>query len=482
MNLVKNNLNKIPNDMNKNLAGLIFIIIITSSISTFFLVFDKDVPRYYSLLPILPCSFGLISCIFANIYSFFLKSISITIITSTYFIRFVIIPICLSVGGFSTKVVNIDAYSYIEYAILLMVFELFVVYCYLSLNTGRYLNYRKNNQIEITIKENNTKSSLLFRFIIISLFLYVVFVLIRYPEEFSYLGLFTQFSESDRILSAKNRLYAVQIVPGIIDTFYTLFISILQVFIPILCIQTIKKKYGMKNKKRAANLSILVVLCTAIIMTSEKAYSVTIAISLFLIIFNLYPSLMKKRAPYLIMIMIVFVFGGLIFKSGANQSDDFLAEVSTILNAYFSGPINIAVSFMLKNDITLNIIFSDLGNSIPLVKYFFQDLNTSPKLFNLALYGNKDNSDQIIPLLGQGYFYFGFLIAPILTVIVVKIALILERLVHLEKNLFTKYIYIHAVVILSLVPVLYNLNIMINSLLLLAITLFIAKSSKNKLI
>lgn len=461
--------------MIKKFIVMIFIIIIASTISTLLLVFDKKVPSYYSLLPILPCSFGLISCIFANIYSLFLKSISITIITSTYFIRFVVIPIFLSIGGYSTKVINIDAYSYIESAILLMVFELFIVYGYLSFNVGKY-SYIRNDLVE-----NNTKSSLSFRFIIISLFLYVVFVLIKYPEELSYLGLFTQFSEADRILSAKNRLYAVQIVPGVIDTFFTIFISILQVFIPILCIKFIQKMYSKKNQKKAANLSIIVVLCTAVVMTTEKAHSVTIAVSLFLIIYKLYPSVMKKRAPYFIIIMILFVFGGLIFKAGANQSENFLASVSTILNAYFSGPINTAVSFIMRNDITLNIVFSDLGNSIPLLKYLFQDLNTSPKLFNLALYGNTDNSDQIIPLLGQGYFYFGFFIAPILSIIVVKLALFVERLAHLEKNLLNKYIYIHALLVISLVPVLYNLNIMINLLFLLAINIFIAKCSKKNI-
>lgn len=474
MILVKTKENKLPRVKS---PIIIFIVIFFSIISTILLISDSDRPSYYTLLPILPCSFGLVSCIFANLYNLFFKSISITMIISTYFIRLVIIPIFLNFGGYSTKVINTNAFSYIENAILLMVLELFIVFFYLSFKAGKYLDYKKNiNQLE-NMYINNTKSSL---WIIISaLLLFVVLVIIKYPEELSYLGFFTQLSETERILNYKKRLYAQQVVPGAIDTFFTLFISILQIIIPILCILYISKKYGNKNKKKAANLSIIVVLLSAVIMTSEKASSVTIAVSLFIIIYNLYPSIMKKKIPFFIIVMISFVFGGLIFKAGANTSENFLDAVSTTLNAYFSGPINIAVSFMIRNDLSLNIILSDLGNSIPIVKYFFQNLNTSPKLFNLALYGNSDIKDQIIPLVGQGYFYFGFFLAPILSILVVKLTLFFERLVRYEKNILNKYIYTHATLAISLVPVLYNLNIMINTLFILIITILITNNSNK---
>lgn len=115
----------------------IFILIAISLISTLIISFDNDKPTYYNLLPLLPISFGLISCVFANIYNYFFRSISVTIIIATYFMRLVIVPVFMSFGGYTSKITNTEVLFYVDNAILLMIFEMIIVFSLLALSVSK---------------------------------------------------------------------------------------------------------------------------------------------------------------------------------------------------------------------------------------------------------------------------------------------------------------------------------------------------------
>ena len=49
-------------------------------------------------------------------------------------------------------------------------------------------------------------------------------------------------------------------------------------------------------------------------------------------------------------------------------------------------------------------------------------------------------ADQIVPILGQGYLYFGTILAPIFSVIGLIVVMFLDKMVFRTKSVFTLYI------------------------------------------
>ena len=133
------------------------------------------------------------------------------------------------------------------------------------------------------------------------------------------------------------------------------------------------------------------------------------------------------------------------------------------LQKYFSGPYNIAKSIDIgienaNNSLIWHIqqFFTDLLHNIsPFYKY--EIMPPTSVLFNDSLYYYGSHT-QIIPLIGQSYIYFGFILAPLLTAGTILLLGKIEE--KLKSQFFStkKFILIYAAVYLSFFRM-YNLTI-----------------------
>lgn len=243
-------------------------------------------------------------------------------------------------------------------------------------------------------------------------------------------------------------------IPSI--TYWTIIylIDILQILLPIVFINIIKKMRIYEGFKFI--LSISIILIVVLICTPETARSIIIAFSLCFILIKLYPN--KKR--FLITSIIVLLFPSIIFglfiKSGSSY---FRNDISNILNAYFSGVSNIATSFLIPNRPSLLLLFNDMIHSVPFVNAFFRETTTSTVLYNNLFYNSAGRYDQIIPMISQSMCYFGFLLAPIISYFSVKISLLVENKYNCDNDIYKIYFKMIIILYFAIAPVVYNFSI-----------------------
>ena len=70
---------------------------------------------------------------------------------------------------------------------------------------------------------------------------------------------------------------------------------------------------------------------------------------------------------------------------------------------------------------------------------------TTPEMYNYVIYGSTEGA-SILPFIGQGYYYLGFLLAPILEMVFVGIANCIEKNMKKGRNLLMTYFWIFIVV------------------------------------
>ena len=120
-----------------------------------------------------------------------------------------------------------------------------------------------------------------------------------------------------------------------------------------------------------------------------------------------------------------------------------LENFNTDIQIYFSGLTNVGhaleEAFVFKS-FDLSSIMSDLTHSVVFINGFFQDRHSALTLFNNMFYKSTGLNDQIIPMIGQGYLYFGPILAPILSVIGILIIMYLDRMIFNTKSVFSLYI------------------------------------------
>lgn len=186
-----------------------------------------------------------------------------------------------------------------------------------------------------------------------------------------------------------------------------------------------------------------------------------------------------NRVFVIVSIVSIFIISIIIgtmykFRISAGQSYSWNETLATIfspviLNAYFSGPYNMnIIEDVIERIVTLDIfvpkiLISDLFNNAPFLNKFLSDrLYTTVSLFNISFYSSTVATDQIIPLAGQLYVYFGCFFW-IVTIILTSLSIKLEKVAYKQKNILLIYATMFLSVSLSLGNAI-NLIIMLQNL------------------
>lgn len=468
-----------------------FIQILLALAVAAYIGFDSLRPSHYNWLPLLPLSFVIGGVIGHHAYKFFLKKLTVTIIISTYFIRMVIIPLFLSMGHYVGRlsynkyfpeVLDFSlVYSNMTKAICLMSVEVIVVFIALSLLDLKKGGFFSDFHTNITIE--SVKVSQLFKVVITALFGGACFILFMYPQMGSYVQFFVVDSVEADIENYLAAIHMKESVPAVLYWLYIMMVNLIQIFVPILLISWIYRVTGWRFRRYGLMVVFMIIGLLFVFMTPEKATSLQLALVLMLIVCMMYPDIMRMRVPIMVTSIGVLTFIVLMLKSGSykEQGQDGAVFLSYILNAYFGGPLNVAVAISIPTDFTIKTLVADIFRSIPFVKYFFKEWPFTPEIFNKFILGDAP-AMKIMPLVGQAKFYFGYLLAPFFTLVPLYISVFFERLAENNSRIIRKYIYLYVAFVVAMVPVMYNLNILMDSLFFLFISLVLMKISEVKLL
>ena len=137
---------------------------------------------------------------------------------------------------------------------------------------------------------------------------------------------------------------------------------------------------------------------------------------------------------------------------------NFFQYFSINFNAYFSGVNIVSGSFNLPRNIELRLKYFlyDYLKSIPYGNTIFSLDDT-----DMAIFFNSANGTygQIPTTIGSGYYYFGFLLAPIYSVIFTIMAYKMGVKLNRTSNLISKTRYLFLIITFAMGIIMYNIQI-----------------------
>lgn len=429
----------------------LLISIFTSLIVAFCLIMDEGL-RYY-LLPLLPITFALGNILFISIFKYIFKNIVFLILLSTYYIRMVIIPFLMMFSNYSRDGFLITIYSNIDIAIFLIIYEfLFVL---LIITIVNKVNFNKKPLISMDLNAIPDISKNGIKVISIISF-FVLAIIIVYPQVLNNYKLFIPTSSEATSEWYLKYLMAINSVPPYIFYLTTWLIDILKnIWVLVLIFHLRKSKM---NSLLSLLISISIVLLNAIITSGNTAYSIYYSLALLILLAYLYPKMKRIILLLGLIIGIIAVWGLYIISSISSiNNESVLYRFSNTIQAYFSGPINVAASIPVAEVIDINMVIGDFLRSLPIIKVFFVDFPLTTTAYNEIIYGgNQFSGGQIIPNIGLGYIYFGILLSPIFS-----IAFVYFSIKYAEKAVKTikleyKFYYQFVGITLACMPILYN--------------------------
>jgi len=111
-----------------------------------------------------------------------------------------------------------------------------------------------------------------------------------------------------------------------------------------------------------------------------------------------------------------------------------LVDVTDLFQVYTGGPYNVAISIETKDYYPeashLSVLLFDVFRPMIGVNILLKDMPQvySNIYFNMRMWTHVDRRSQILPMIGQGNLYFGFLFSPIFSILFVLLAYFLERI------------------------------------------------------
>ena len=130
-------------------------------------------------------------------------------------------------------------------------------------------------------------------------------------------------------------------------------------------------------------------------------------------------------------------------RSGGPQLD--ARVVAQTVNAYFSGPANMAAGLDLtqrdSGGAGVHLLFNDLVSNVAGLSALADRADSTNRQFNLLLYGVTDIFDQIVPLSIQSYIHFGPAGACLVLALTTWLMLRFDRRLLIEVRMERVYAY-----------------------------------------
>ena len=407
------------------------------------------------ILFILPMSYLVSIALFKSNYRNITSNISKLLIETLFFVRNVILPMmysAVSKGQLFEGKVAVEGYFF--EACLLMVYEAFTVqlilYIYEHVKKRRF---RRTKKYFIDID--------LCKYLIIFMVFYIVVISIFAPQYGASFKTIFQLGEIDFSVSSNRNEYVIGTMGRVFRTLYSLMFLLVRILFPA---YLLKRNFERNSKKKNTTV-ILVVGCAAqfLFLTSTFAEAIISCLVLILYYINLYPNRRKKVFIFLIgstvgALILYFSIRYIVRVDAELYSKDngIVGYAAEIVNAYFTGVDNVAAIFNIPKGFEKSALKADILGAIPFNATLFGNIGE-----RLQYYYNEANMayGQIPPTLGCGYYYFGWALSPIISILFVMLSMRYNEMAESKKRSFRYIAEIYCSVVFALGTVMYSLAI-----------------------
>lgn len=402
-----------------NYEKYIFIIFQVISVLTVLVCIIKNDVQEKSFLAFLPLGFFTCSLIFYKNYFYIMENIPLLFIQGLYFVRLTILPLLYS---FNTDMQlfegSVSITNSFNHACLLMLYEFFavqfVIYLYMHV-----VRHRKNRITSWYVPINITACIIIILALII---LCITFVFPQYAINFKTIF---KLSDAGFTLADESVGYTTGTIGRVIKTLYSMGFQILRVLFPAYIIHKLYKR----NPENKWITFFLIVFCILqfMFLTSTFAEAIISCLAIILYYIVLYPKKKKNAFIFLCISTIGMVFLYFVVRYFVNTTTGLyhkdsgpIIYAAQIINAYFTGIDNVAATFNILDGNQGEAFSSDVIGAIPFNSTLFGGHGNK-----LQYFFNKSNHSygQIPPTIGAGYYYFGTVLSPIISMLFVYMSL-----------------------------------------------------------
>lgn len=446
------------------MSGLAIIFFIFSSIiATGYLLADIQRPSYFTIIWMMPLAFFFITVLFIYRWNnLYFCSITGTIVILIYYARLVITPFVMAIGNYETIISEKIYSSNASYAVFLMVYETFVVFLlltsFLQKSYGIFseMVYPKENEmLEVEHKPGGGLC-----LVVGLLCIFIIGMIIFDPSiwKANFLLLIDVNQSYYAYSSSETGIGSLSMFVELMNSAFKL----VQVMLPPMLLYFIARRKGYIFRNVAA---FVIFISVVIVATEDRIDAIFAGIAFLYTIRDAYGKAFKGKFRQWLIIIVAAALLGLAIKSGTvssgNNGTDF-GSASSMLAAYFSGIPTVAAGIGFADSLEgLNIfhIFPDMISKIPYFTYALSlftgiDITNSNQLFNNYISGALGRGyGQILPSIAVGYEYFGFILAPVLPALFLKLALYFERNIKMQKNIIRRNLYYWITICVAASPV-----------------------------
>lgn len=367
-----------------------------------------DLPSYYHLLPVLPFVMFVMSLIASKQIGNMKSNIPALLMFSVTLVRYSVIPFIMIIGGQHT-VMKINIASNAESAIFLMSYECVAIYIAIIIAFKKFYNRTIAFQQVYTATDVS-------KYVILMTF-YCIVMLVTSPVLLD--NYMTIFDLNKEEFTHAGRLEEVSVgsIVRVLRTLYSVVFNMVRIMMPVYIIGICSKR--IKSDFTMLLIVFFFVFIQFLMITATFAESIICGLVIMLAVYKLRTSLGQKIvrfAPYAVIgIILVYFTVRYQVSESVNISSSFSGNnikeyICATVNAYFTGLDNVAASYNLPKDEIVQHFIDSMQITIPFNTTLFGKAGES-----LPLLYNSINSitGQIPATIGNGYYYFGPILAPL---------------------------------------------------------------------
>lgn len=375
----------------KNSTYVFFVLF--TIILLFIIIIFKGYNKKYILLILSPLVYVFVYLMFAKIYLYW-NNPGMFVLNCVSFIRYYFLPILIIANN---NYLTISMFR-IE-GIILFIYEEICIGFFLTILSQKI--YSKN--ISVKTVYNSNKIGIILK----ALVLLGVIILFSNPNILDQYNFFWVSADNAEIVKSRSIITGLNAI--IFDWAKLVF--------PLMLATFFIKKYKKNSKWIYYFFTILVVLFFNLMVfsgTSRNSAIIPGIASMFFIL-KIFPE--KRKYTFIILSVCIFIviIRLTIFKTEYIGTDNFSTMDGFIeyIENYFAGPKQMSISIsaykIYKSLFTFETFITDIFGNFPGLSQFFNLENRTATLFNLAYYSGGNNRDAIIPMVGSGLFYFGYI-------------------------------------------------------------------------
>lgn len=410
----------------------------------------------YKLTAVLPICYLVSFFIFLWNPVFQKKSPFVILFSIIAFIRYVVLSILIILNGGYEGLSGVQpSTENLTLAAYLMIYELVLVSFFIFIWSKRYI------PDPLSIRKINIQKQ---PYVYIAFIVFTCAMLLIIPEATQGLSFFSSINR------VENENVGNLLVLGLRECFIVAKYFLL--FVVIIYFNKKREKGNHVGNIKYLFLLIVAILIIGIRIGTNRKRLLADALAIFLLLSTLYPQ--YKRITFISLFtagILLFAYTTL-YRGMVDSYGDFLGDFFNVdfFQAYFLGQYNVAIAIeaykFLPGYLSIKTFIYEIFRPIfgigSLIKSI--DLNTARDLFNLRIsYGlSATRTDQIIPMIGQGYMYLGFLFSPLFSMLISRIGIYCDELyrnsTQIEIIFLASYISFYLAQFMSL-----NVTIILNT-------------------